>query len=92
MRIDTRYGSIWDELPEKYRGKIPANQEEAKDFYEAAQSSMDKSLMLTMDSHNDMLKKSSELRKVAERKKIMEQEYQRRRDEQREFLTEKLRS
>ena len=72
MKIDTRYGSIWDELPAKSERRVPQTQEEAMDLYEAAKSSVNHSLMKTWDKHNDMMKKSAELRKIAERKKAVE--------------------
>ncbi len=90
MKIDTRYGSIWDELPAKYdksERKIPQTQEEARDFYEAAKSSMHNSLMKTWDAHNESMKQSAKLRQIYSRKKLIEAEYQKRRDEQRELLT-----
>lgn len=86
MKIDTRYGSIWDELPKGTPKKIPETQSEAMEFYEAAQSSMDKSLLKTWDAHNDMMKKSAELRKISTRKKILEQRNIEHRQEQSELI------
>ncbi|MBQ7593119.1 MAG: hypothetical protein IJU48_02045 [Synergistaceae bacterium] len=76
MKIDTRYGSIWDELPANYdksERKIPQTQEEARDFYEAAKSSMHNSLMKTWDAHNESMKQSAKLRQIYSRKKLIEQ-------------------
>ena len=81
MKVDNYFGSIWDELPAKTERKIPETQAEAMDFYEAAQSSANNSLMKTWDSHNDMVKKSAELRKISERKKVLERQTQERREE-----------
>ena len=89
MKIDTRYGSIWDELspsPAKSERRVPSTQEEAQDFYEAAESSMHKSLMKTVDGHNDMVKKSAELRTIQQRKEAIERIAQQRRDEHTKFL------
>ena len=92
MKIDTRYGSIWDELPSsnpaKTERRVPQSQEEARDFYEAAESSMHKSLMKTVDGHNDMMKKSAELRTIQQRKEAIERQAQEARDRQHKFLTE----
>ena len=88
MKIDTRYGSIWDELPAGTERKIPETKEEAKDFYEAAESSINNSLMKTWDGHNDMMRKSAELRRVSERKKAIERQVQEHRDLQRELAEE----
>ena len=49
MKIDTRYNSMWDNLPSKYEGRIPETQEELKDFYEAAEASRHDTLMKTID-------------------------------------------
>ena len=76
MKINTLYGSIWDELPANYdksARKIPLTQEEARDFYEAAEKSVTNSLMKTWDSHNETVKKSAELRQIYTRKKVLEQ-------------------
>ena len=92
MKIDNYFGSIWDELPgqAKSERKIPETQAEAMDFYEAAQSSVNKSLMKTWDNHNDMVKKSAELRKISERKKVIERQAQERLDENRERIKEAM--
>ena len=95
MKIDTRYGSIWDELPTKEARaarKIPTTQSEAIEFYEAAQSSVDKSMLKTMDGHNDMVQKSAELRKISERKKALEKINIERREQQEEFFKERLKN
>ena len=92
MKIDKNkynFGSIWDELPskrEKTGQKIPESQSEAIELVNAAQSSMDKSTLKAWDSHNDMMKKSAELRQIQARKKAIEQRYQQDRDEQRELM------
>ena len=88
MKVDNYFGSIWDELPGKSERKIPETQAEAMDFYEAAESSVNKSLMKTWDSHNDMVKKSAELRKISERKKVLERQAQERREENRARIQE----
>ena len=86
MKIDTRYGSIWDELPSRTERRMPQTQEEARDFYEAAESSMHNSLMKTVDGHNDMMKKSAELRRITERKAAIERQAQEHREEQHELF------
>ena len=89
MKVDTRYGSIWDELPggkAKTERRVPTTQQEARDFYEAAESSMHDSLMKTWDGHNDMMAKSAELREAARRKKAVELQAQQARERQSEFL------
>ena len=89
MKVDTRYGSIWDELPDrkaKNERRVPTTQQEAWDFYEAAESSMHDSLMKTWDGHNDMMAKSAELRETARRKRAVELQAQQARERQREFL------
>ena len=88
MKVDNRFGSIWDELPYKSEKKIPQTKEEALDLYEAAQSSVNKSTMKIWDSHNDMVKKSAELRKISERKKAVENQIQKRLEENRERIME----
>ncbi|MBQ7221308.1 MAG: hypothetical protein IJS28_10050 [Synergistaceae bacterium] len=91
MKIDTRYGSIWDELPAspaKTERRVPQTQEEALDFYEAAESSVHNSLMKTWDSHNDMVKKSAELRRLTERRAAIERQAQEARERQHEMLNE----
>ena len=86
MKIDTRYGSMWDELPVKYEGRIPETKEEAEDFYEAAETSMHDSLMKTIDAHNESMRKSAELRKKAQQKKDIEQRVIEHREQQREIF------
>ena len=86
MKIDTRYGSMWDELPVKYEGRIPETREEAEDFYEAAEASMHDSLMKTIDAHNESMRKSAELRKKAQQKKDIEQRVIEHREQQREIF------
>ena len=86
MKIDDRFGSIWDELPQKREKRVPATQSDVLELVNAAQSSMDKSTLKAWDSHNNMMKKSAELRKIQARKKAIEQQYQEDRDEQRELM------
>lgn len=86
MKVDTRYGSMWDELPVKYEGRIPETREEAEDFYEAAGASMHDSLMKTIDAHNESMRKSAELRKKAQQKKDIEQRVIEHREQQREIF------
>ena len=91
MKVDTRYGSIWDELspsPAKTERRVPKTQQEAQDFYEAAESSMHNSLMKTIDGHNDMVKKSAQLRQVQQRKEALERMEEKRREEHTKFLEE----
>ena len=88
MKVDTHYGSIWDEMSGKTERSIPKTQEEAMDFYEAAKSSVNNSLMKTWDAHNDMVKKSAELRRISERKKAIERQVQEDRERQRELFAE----
>ena len=88
LKVDNKFGSIWDELPNKTEKKVPENQAEAMDLYEAAKSSVHSYLMTTWDSHYDMLKKSSELRKISERKQIIERQNQERIDNNRERFIE----
>ncbi len=87
-KIDTRYGSIWDELPAKTERKIPQTQQEAQDLYEAAQSSVHNSLIKTWDSHNDMMRKSAELRRIAQQKQAVERQAQQARDKQQEIFAQ----
>ena len=68
MKVDTKFGSIWDELPYKTEKKIPETQAEAMDFYQAAEASMSKSTMKTWDAHND--KKPLNVRRRNAEKKI----------------------
>lgn len=88
MKIDTRYGSMWDELHPKTERRIPQTQQEAQELHQAAQSSMDRSLMTAWDSHNDMVSKSAELRKIQNRKEALERLELERRERQTEFLKE----
>ena len=88
-KIDARFGSIWDELPsktEKAEKKIPTTQSEAMELYQAAEASVTNSTMKIWDSHNDMMAKSAELRKVSERKKIVERQAQERREQNHELM------
>ena len=86
MKIDTRFGSMWDELPAKTERRIPQTQQEAQELHQAAQSSMHRSLMTAWDSHNDMVSKSAELRKIQHRKEAIERIEQERRKRHTEFL------
>ena len=86
MKIDTRYNSIWDNLPTKYEGRIPQTQEEAQDFHEAAEASMNDSLMKTIDAHNESTKKAAELRMENQRKQEIERRVIEHREEQRRIL------
>lgn len=88
MKVDTYYGSIWDEMPGKPERTIPKTQEEALDLYEAAKSSINHSLMKTWDAHNDMVKKSAELRNIKHRKEAIERLAREQREEHTEFLEE----
>lgn len=88
MKIDTRFTSIWDELPPSTPRKVPATQQEARDFYEAAESSMHNSLMKTVDAHNEMMRQSAQLRETARRKKALELQVQQDREAQREMFAE----
>ena len=84
------YGSIWDELPEssalKKSKSAPHNRDEALELHRAAQASVDNATFKTWDNHNDLMKKSSELRKIQERKRFIEERDQKHRDEQRELM------
>ena len=86
MKIDTRFGSMWDELPAKTERRIPQTQQEAQELHQAALSSMHRSLMTAWDSHNDMVSKSAELRKIQHRKEALERIEQERRKRHTEFL------
>ena len=86
MKIDTRYGSMWDELPKTTERRIPQTKQEAQELHQAAQSSMHRSLMTAWDSHNDMVSKSAELRKIQQRKEALERIELERRERQTEFL------
>ncbi len=85
MKIDSRYGSIWDELPAGTERKIPETQEEAMDFFEAAQASTHNTLMKAWDGHNDMMRKSAELRRISERKRAAERQVQEQRERQKDI-------
>ncbi len=87
MKINNKFGSIWDELP-NYERDVPRNSEEVTDFYEAAGSSVHKSLMTTWDNHNELMKKSAELRKIYNDKKFIEQKIIEHREEQRRIMEE----
>lgn len=94
-KIDTRFGSIWDELPnkterEKSERNFPTRQSEAIEFFHAAEASITDSTMKIWDSHNDMMKKSAELRRVSERKKIIERQAQRHREQNQELMTKQI--
>ena len=92
MKIDNNkynFGSIWDELPADSKiknKKLPENISEALELSQAAQKSVDNSVMKTWDSHNDMMKKSSELRKIKFQKDLREQENIQHRQEQRDLM------
>ncbi|MBR1486228.1 MAG: hypothetical protein IJ597_03105 [Synergistaceae bacterium] len=90
MKVDTKFGSIWDELPtqslnNKKEKSIPTTQAEAMELYQAAESSVTNSTMKIWDSHNDMMAKSAEIRKVSERKKAVERQAQERIEQAREL-------
>ena len=82
MKIDTRYNSMWDNLPPRYEGRIPESQEELKDFYEAAEASRHDALMKTIDAHNESMREAAELRRKTQRKKEIEQQVIERRESQ----------
>ncbi len=86
MKIDTRFGSMWDELPANAERRTPQTQQEAQTLHQAAQSSMHNSLMTAWDSHNDMVAKSAELRKIHQRKQALERIEQQRREKHTQFL------
>ncbi|MBR1656993.1 MAG: hypothetical protein IJ697_00815 [Synergistaceae bacterium] len=86
MKIDTRYRSMWDELPVKYEGRIPETKEELEDFRDAAQASMDDALMKTIDAHNESMKRATELRQKTQRKKELEQKIIEQRERQHEIF------
>ena len=88
MKIDTRYNSMWDNLPSKYEGRIPETQEELKDFYEAAEASRHDTLMKTIDAHNESMREAAELRKKTLRKKEIEQQVIERREKQHRIFEE----
>ncbi len=80
-----RFGSIWDELPDselKREKRIPKNQEEALELYEAAKLSLNTTTMAAWDRHNDMVAKSQKLRQIAQRKEIIERQNIEHREEQ----------
>lgn len=88
-KVETRFGSIWDELPnprERKERNVPRTQAEATKFFQAAEASITDSTMKVWDSHNDMMAKSAKLRRVSERKKIIERQLQKHRDENRELM------
>lgn len=79
------FGSIWDELPDselKREKRIPKNQEEALELYEAAKLSLNTTTMQAWDRHNDMVAKSQKLRQIAQRKEIIERQNIEYREEQ----------
>lgn len=86
MRIDTRYGSIWDEFPVKQEPRIPESQEEAQRLHEAAEASMHDSLMKTIDAHNESVRQAAELRKKTQLKQDIEQQAIEHREEQRKIF------
>ncbi|MBQ6774857.1 MAG: hypothetical protein IJP53_00170 [Synergistaceae bacterium] len=86
MKVNDKFGSIWDELPRKTEKKIPETQAEAMDLYQAAEASITSSTMKIWDSHNDMMAKSAELRKISARKKAIERQTLQRREESRELM------
>lgn len=88
MKIDTRYNSIWDNLPPKYEGRIPETQEEAQEFYEAAEASRHDALMKTIDAHNESMRQAAELRKKTHRKQEIEQKVIERRENQHKIFEE----
>ena len=91
MKIDTRYNSIWDNLPARYEGRIPETQEEAEEFYEAAEASRHDALMKTIDAHNESMRQAAELRKKTQRKQEIERRVIEHRQEQHEiFETEAI--
>ncbi len=88
MKIDTRYGSIWDEMPVKYEPKVPDTQEEAEELAEAAKASAHDALMKTIDSHNESVKRSAELRRKAQMKEEIEKRAIEHREEQHRIFEE----
>ena len=86
MKVDNKFGSIWDELPYKTEKKIPTTQAEAMDLYQAAEASITNATMKTWDAHNDMMAKSAELRKISARKKAVERQAQERRELNHELI------
>lgn len=88
MRIDTRYGSIWDELHPQYEPRVPETQDEAQRLHEAAEASMHDSLMKTIDSHNESVRQAAELRKKTQLKQDIEQSVIEHREKQRKIFEE----
>ena len=88
MRVDTRYGSMWDELPVKQEPRIPETQEEAQRLHEAAEASMHDALMKTVDAHNESMRQAAELRKKTQRKQEIERQMIEHREEQRRIFEE----
>ena len=86
MKVDTRYGSIWDELRVKYEPRVPETQEEAEKLHEAAEASMHDSLMKTVDAHNESTRQAAELRKKTQQKQDIERRVIEHREQQREML------
>ena len=86
MKVNTRYGSIWDELHVKYEPRVPETQEEAERLHEAAEASMNDSLMKTIDAHNESVRQAAELRKKTQRKQEIEQQVIEHREKQREIF------
>lgn len=85
MKINNKFGSIWDELPYKSEKKAPETLSEAMDLYMAARSSVNNSTLKAWDSHNEMVKRSAELRKIKQRKEFMERKNLEHREENREL-------
>ena len=88
MKVDTRYGSMWDELRVKYEPRVPETQEEAEKLHEAAEASMHDSLMKTIDAHNESMRQAAELRKKTQRKQEIERQMIEHREEQRMIFEE----
>ena len=88
MKVDTRYGSIWDELRVKQEPRIPETQEEAQRLHEAAEASMHDALMKTVDAHNESMRQAAELRKKSQRKQEIERQMIEHREEQRRIFEE----
>ena len=92
LKIDSnkyKFGSIWDELPSNSslkNKKIPENVSETLELTQAAQKSIDSSVMKTWDAHNDMMKKSAELRKIKQQKDFIEQKNIQHRQEQHDLF------
>ena len=88
MKINTHYGSIWDELPVKQEPHIPQSQEEAERLHEAAEASTHDALMKAVDAHNESVRKSAELRRKTQQKQEIERRVIEQRERQREILEE----